>query len=243
MSLTISTRAMLFGAICACFINVAQATPMYSDMSLTSEVRSDTESDIDSQSVSAFAPLTMSVASSASVPGVSMSSYGHATWAADGNTGSVRLGHKHSILNGGDVLRNGTSPVWQYSFFSDFDGTLSLTYDVVGYGDLFGLGGWNIIWTGQGGGAELYNSFDPSNRGTFTRDVVANNFYAIGLTSSSHLGASHRLVGSVEGAFDFAMTKADSSDIPEPGNLALFGVALAGLLTATRLKAAAAITR
>jgi hypothetical protein len=170
------------------------------------------------------------------VPGVSIEAYGNASWAADGNSGSVRAGRVLNIADEGDLTWGDSYvPLWIYIFRADFDGQLKVQYDIVGSGDMLGFNGWHINWSGEGGGAELMDFLDPSASGTFTRNIVAGQVYSLGLDDSAGLTAAGGLHVAVTGAFDFVMTPT-ASDVPEPGNLALFGIAFAGLLGAARRK-------
>ena len=58
-------------------------------------------------------------------------------------------------------------PIRTYTFMADTDGTFVMSYDVIGTGDLFGLQGWDIAWSGSGGGLNLEYAFDPVANGIF----------------------------------------------------------------------------
>ena len=152
-----------------------------------------------------------------------------ATWGAGGNSGSVVFsgygwsaseGASHSAAN-----LNSAGPDWQYEFTADVNGTFSMTYNVVGSFDTFGLQGWSIGWSGLGGGLNLLNSADPTTSGVFTRSVVLGQDYIVSLQNNANVSCECSIsTGFMNGTFQFRI----GSAVPEPGTLGLLATALLG---------------
>lgn len=176
-----------------------------------------------------LAPLHAAVSATAVDANQSLTVSGgaKATWGSDGNSGNVSFsefgysGEASFYLVG---LRNN---FWNYSFIADSDGVFSMIYDVsvvdtIG-SDAFGLIGWDINWSGPGGGLLLANVFDPTAHGLFSRPIVAGQLYTVGLQGGPGLESicfpdcSILLSNHVQGSFDFTI-----SPVPEPSAIILF---------------------
>lgn len=164
---------------------------------------------------------------------LTVSGSAEATWGSGGNSGHVSFsefgysGEANFYLVG---LRNN---FWSYSFIADNDGFFSMVYDVsvvdtIG-SDAFGLIGWNINWSGPGGGLLLSDVFDPTAHGLFSRPIVAGQLYTVGLQGGPGLESiclpdcNILLSNHVQGSFDFTI-----SPVPEPSVILSF---LLGLIT------------
>lgn len=183
-------------------------------------------------------PLNVSVSATASDSDqfITVSGNASATWGSGGNSGNVLLqnfGFSGDAHNYGADLRNGLDDnIWSYTFIADSDGFFSMTYDVsvvdaIGTFGSFGLRGWDIQWSGAGGGLSLINAADPTADGVFLRPVVAGQFYTVGLNGgpSVAFGSSlnEEFSKHVQGNFNFAI-----SPVPEPSMIVLL---LIGLMT------------
>jgi len=175
-------------------------------------------------------PLAASVSAIASDSNqtLTVSGSASATWGITGNSGNVEFlnfGYSGDAHNYTVDLRNGLSgQTWSYTFIADFDGIFSMTYDVsvvdnVGPQGAFGLAGWDIEWSGIGGGLSLTDPLDPTTSGIFSRPIIGGQIYTIGLSGGPSLatGSSQNdiLSSHVQGNFSFAM-------VPEPSTVILF---------------------
>jgi len=160
-----------------------------------------------------------------------------ANWGAGGNSGTISFdnygwtttGATSADKEGYASLETG-GPDWTYTFKADFNGTITMDFNVVGSGNLFGLWGWNILWSGPGGGDPLTfpDGTNPDQSGTFVRSILAGQTYTIGLQNGSTIKSSGTTFpdGSVDGTFEFVI-KDPPSNIPEPGSIASFATGLA----------------
>ena len=193
-----------------------------------------------------LSPLNISTSITAADPNQTVTASGDAsaTWGTDGNSGKVFFdnfglsgdAHHYSIS-----LRNDPNSVWNYTFVADYDGFLSMTYDVsvlddIGIFGTFGLAGWNIEWSGVDGGLALMNAFDPIASGLFSRPVIAGELYTIGLSGGPSLGfgsggSNNVFSAHIQGNFNFTI-----SPVPEPSVFAMLMLGLLSLSIFNRIR-------
>jgi hypothetical protein len=226
-------------ALVAAWISPVHALPIDASMSVTGHAEVDGDSITDPETaawVSLLDPLSLSVDATVSNSFGAFSSAtasASANWGVDGNSGSVLLsGYRLRTFEGAahyEADLNGAGPDWQYTFMADSDGIFSMTYNVAGSGvDTTGLYGWNIGWSGAGGGLNLQNASDPTESGIFSRDVIAGQTYTVSLDNNAHFGCDCTGFPSrvMDGTFEFDIGPAT---IPEPATVALFGAGLLAL--------------
>jgi hypothetical protein len=172
---------------------------------------------------------------------------------ARANVGPVLLAHWLSAdegdarLNGyGFTLNSSTSrlfnvgldsgaPDWSYKFQATGNGDITLHFamDAFGSPDLTtGLGGWEIGWSGGGGGQQLDAPIGGSLIGTFIRPVTTGQTYTISLTNEAHLltaGVFDHASAQMDGSFDWIIRTTPPSGAPEPGTWAMLLVGFTGL--------------
>ena len=164
---------------------------------------------------------------------------GSASWGAGGNSGSIVFkGYSWSTTPGGvqyGADLNSGGPDLSYTFIADGNGTFSLAYNVTATGNTFGLQGWDIGWTGLGGGLSLINVFDPTTSGTFTRSVLFGQTYTLSLMNNANISCQCAFAaGSMDGTFNFNIATTPPVTVPEPGTLGLLSAGLAGLAALRR---------
>jgi len=225
----------------------AAAAPISSSLSLTARAEAGPESAASTDSASwTTTPQPLSVSVRARADDVVGEGYAEAfgsadaTWAADGLSGSVvftKVGWDAASVGPARVsLFNEPTPDWSYSFSADSDGVFQIDYTVAGAGNLFGLMGWRIYWTGSGGDILTdLDPFTPDRAGSATRDLTAGQTYTVRLANSALLNGPEGLFirGSMDGSFNWRITPA-GTPVSEPGSATLVAAAALALLLAAR---------
>jgi hypothetical protein len=120
-----------------------------------------------------------------------------------------------------DLIQGRGGNDWDYTFVASGNGKITMSYNVTGSGDTFGLWGWTIGFNGTGHGGPVINPFDPTTSGTFTGKLVAGQTYTISLDGNPNIQSSGTFDGSMLGLFNWQITA-----VPEP---ATWGLMIAGL--------------
>jgi hypothetical protein len=147
-----------------------------------------------------------------------VSGRGTASWAS-ADSGSVRFFDYGWNMEAGGLSTLNRVEDWTYTFVAGESGIFSMTYNVVGNGNTFGLQGWSIYLTDSAGWL-VSNPFDPTTSGVYTGLLVAGQTYTASLENNANIWGIG--TGHMDGQFDWEIKSA----IPEPETYALM---LAGL--------------
>jgi len=202
-------------------------------MEATARVRQHGVTDRDSAVQGAsLAPLTVSVFARAEDGASSVETGGtaQATWlsASAGQVLFDDVGWRASDVPGGAANPAGGAG-WSYSFIADTDGLFEMDWEVTIASltsDAFGLNPFLFTWSGDGGGIALAGA---GQSGTLMRPIEEGVAYTVGLRSQANVGGALRSRSAqMDARFDWQMDTA-ATVLPEPGTLALFGLAFLGL--------------
>ncbi|MBL8773239.1 MAG: PEPxxWA-CTERM sorting domain-containing protein [Phenylobacterium sp.] len=136
----------------------------------------------------------------------------------------------------------GGFPDWSYTFQAQGDGVLRLTYEFGVTGLPTGFGGFNIGWTGAGGGESLLLS---QSNGVFERQITAGEVYLVTISTVADVfGTGFDYTAVMNGEFGYSITEqigGGGGGVPEPGAWALMilGFGAAGAALRRRRPAAA----
>ena len=131
-------------------------------------------------------------------------------------------------------------PDWSYTFKADGNGTLSMTYDsfvVLDNGVVFGLQGWDIGWSGTGGGLLLASATNPTANGTFIRGIIAGQTYTLSLSNNTNINTGGNLSGGAAMSGNFNYTIAETA-VPEAATWTLMIAGFLGVGVAMRRRQA-----
>lgn len=163
---------------------------------------------------------------------LTVASSASASWASAGQGSVVWRGMgwtHHTFASSGSKL-NGfvlPGPVWSYTFQATQNGTFTMNYDVRGSGNLFGLLGAVIQWSGPEGDLDLTNSYDPTASGVFQRPVLAGTQYTVGVFNMGNVFTApipRNDFGALDADFNWTL-----APVPEPSTFAVAAFALAAM--------------
>ena len=171
----------------------------------------------------------LSVSATATDRGATAYGSESATWAPDGNSGTLVADYGWSIRapegTTSSVGTGDSGPNWEYSFIADATGNFVLNYDVAGSGDtLFGLQGFRI---GEHGyfdlGYALVDNAHPSVSGQYVFAVTQGQGYDFQLVNLGNIsGTIQKLDASVHAEFDWTLPGAVANSVPESTSTVAF---------------------
>ncbi len=120
--------------------------------------------------------------------------------------------------------------IWEYTFIANGNGLFQMAYNVAGAGDLFGLQGAIIDWTGPGGGITPGTAVDPTANGLFSRAITVGQQYTVSVSNYANIFGDSGTVreGYHSGTFEWRITE---SAVPGPAAALPF---VGGLLMALK---------
>ena len=127
---------------------------------------------------------------------------------------------------------------WSYTFMATEESTFELDFNLLGTGDLFGLGHWDLLFFAGGGGpsiTQLSDGFGANTTlsGNFSRALTAGQTYRVALRNAERFTllnpTDNALVAKETGSFDWRIVEG-STAVPEPAAWAMMiaGFGLAG---------------
>ncbi len=155
---------------------------------------------------------------------------GSATWAADGNSGTVNLAWGWNVVDATEATTNGAVD-WRYVFQADVTGWFEMSYAITGSGNTFGLNG--VLLTDNfdsSVGAPVTNGFDPTTSGVFFGGVTAGNIYTVELSNWGNFGSTSYSANTLaNGVFTWTIHGGTPAVPDASSTVVLIGVAFAGL--------------
>jgi hypothetical protein len=127
---------------------------------------------------------------------------GNATWASDGNSGTINMtfGWSSSGPSGARLLETTLVPGfngvegplnWTYTFTADASGSFVMNYKIVGNGSfLFGLKGFDLLSdldSVSNPPKSDGHDFDPTSSGTFVGGVTEGKTYTVSLENRGNI--------------------------------------------------------
>jgi hypothetical protein len=195
-------------------------------------------------------PLSASVSSYQSVTNFNGTGFSSAsmsdtaTWAPDGDSGTITFDYTLASNWPGDIRGGAATPVegpslsdWSYTFIADATGDLVLNYDITVSGQPFGLQGFYT------GGIFPYPnvpfpSGDGAVSGAVDYAVTAGNTYSFFLGQQSNYdgaGGLNNLNGSVQADISWTLPGGSVPAAPDNGaTIAMLGFVCVGLLASRR---------
>jgi hypothetical protein len=172
-------------------------------------------------------PLTTSATSTVVVgPGNGVPSTAFAsttaTWAPDGNSGSVTLTWGWDS-NGSTIIQTSLAPAWTYQFTADVTGTFNLNYSITATGDTGDLNGIGVFDTFDSdfGTTPPFNVVDPTASGVYSGDITSGNNYYIEVYNTGNFNSDGLVAnGSATADLTFEITPSSAS-VPDYGSTAL----------------------
>lgn len=163
---------------------------------------------------------------------LTVSSSASVTWtnAGQGVVSWRGMGWAHNTFTSSGSKLNGfviPGPVWSYTFQATQAGFFTMNYDVRGTGNVFGLLGAVIQWSGPGGNLDLTNPYTPVANGVFTRTLTSGATYTVGLYNGGNVFTSpipRHDSGSMDADFNWQV-----GAVPEPSSTAALGFAFVWL--------------
>jgi hypothetical protein len=214
----------------------AVPTPINSSLNLVANADAGagvvTDTDTDSQAATVN-PLSVSVDALAENDGPSVEARGSATasW-VDAGAGTVafrNIGWTTANSNVGASADVNAGTDFTYEFTAAADGDFWISYDITATGDVFGLNGFVVYWSGAGGNEDLSTlGGDPTGSGMFSRPLVSGQDYTLNIHNYANIfggGGLGDLDNHLNGTFTFQVHEA----IPEPATAVLGLLSVAGL--------------
>ncbi len=169
------------------------------------------------------APTALSAATIATWDsgGDSLSSHGAvaAVWTS-ATAGFVQMrnfGWNSSSNIAGGASVNGGGPNWSYTFTPSTNATYTMTYNITGSGNTFGLWGFYNAVNGIPDYSNI-DPFNPNSSGTYTAALTGGTTYNVALYNNANAGVGPGTISTLQGDFSWSITGAT---VPEPASWAM----------------------